>query len=74
MEQPDHIEIHWVKRCQNCQADLEAVETSEYEKRQVFDVPPTKVEVTEHQAEIKDCPICYQSTTGEFPEQVSQRV
>lgn len=74
VEQPDHIEIHRVNRCQNCQADLEAVETSGYEKRQVFDVPPTKVEVTEHQAEIKDCPICHQSTTGEFPGQVSQRV
>ncbi len=74
VEEPDHLEIYRVKRCQNCQADLEVVEARGYEKRQVFDVPPTKVEVTEHQAEIKECPICHQATTGEFPEEVGQPV
>jgi transposase len=74
VDQPDQIEIHRVKRCQYCQTCLEAVETSGYEKRQGFDVPLTKVEVTDHQAEINDCPICHQTTTGEFPEQVSQPV
>ena len=73
-EKPDHIEIHRVNRCKHCQTRLEAVEASGYEKRQVFDVPPTQVEVTEHQAEIKACPLCHQTTTGEFPEQVSQPV
>jgi transposase len=74
VEQPEHIETHQVKCCRYCHTPLEAVEIRGHEKRQVFDVPPTKVEVTEHRAEIKDCPICHQTTTGEFPDQVSQPV
>ena len=71
---PDHVQVHQVKRCHHCQADLEAVEVQDCEKRQVFDVPPVKVEVTEHQAEIKICPECHQTTLGEFPVRVSQPV
>jgi len=74
VERPDYEEVHPVKACAHCQTSLEDVPVSRYEKRQVFDVPPIRVEVTEHRAEMKECPVCRQKTTGVFPTGVTQPV
>lgn len=70
--EPDHVEGHSVISCPYCQTDLSAIEPVGYEKRQVFDVPPVRLEVTEHQAEVKQCPSCGEPVKGVFPAHVTQ--
>ncbi|MDQ7036101.1 MAG: IS66 family transposase zinc-finger binding domain-containing protein [Anaerolineae bacterium] len=66
--------MHHVRTCSNCQADLSHVEVTEIEKRQVFDVPPIEIEVTEHQAEIKCCSTCGKRVKADFPEGLNATV
>ena len=74
VEEADHIEVHQISTCPNCATDLRPVEPCRRERRQVFDVPPVRVEVTEHQAEVKVCPKCGKQVKGEFPPDVTQPV
>jgi transposase len=74
VEKPDHVEVHEALVCSHCAADLQSVESCGYEKRQVFDVPPVRIEVIEHQAEIKVCPECKQRAKATFPTEVRQPV
>jgi transposase len=48
---PDHVQVHRVERCHHCRTSLEAIPAKSHERRQVFDLPPVQVAVTEHQAE-----------------------
>jgi transposase len=70
--QANHVVGHAVESCPHCQSDLASVAAVGHEKRQVFDIPAVQLEVTEHQAEIKQCPGCGKVVKGRFPAQVSQ--
>ncbi len=72
VDQPDHYQVHRVCECPHCHTDLSAMEAATYARRQVFDLPPVRIEVTEHQAEIKTCPQCQTVTQAEFPLDVTQ--
>jgi transposase len=74
VEEPDHIEVHKASKCPECAADLQAIEACELERRQVFDIPPVRIEVTEHRAEIKVCPRCGKRVKAKFPTAVTQPV
>jgi transposase len=74
VERPDQIQVYEASTCSHCATDLQSVEPCGYEKRQVFDVPLVRTEVTEHQAEVKTCPGCGQQVKGDFPSDVTQPV
>lgn len=72
VEEPDKTEVHRVVVCFNCQMDLSEVSVERLEARQVFDLPEVRLEVTEHQAEVKRCPGCGYESQAAFPAEVSQ--
>jgi transposase len=71
---PDRIIRHAVLRCRQCSHSLKEAAVHGEERRQVFDIPPEKLEVTEHRAEIKICPYCGARNKADFPEDVTQTV
>jgi transposase len=56
VETPDRTVRHAVERCTQCGRTLDRQEPDRLERRQVFDLPEPRLEVTEHQAEVKTCP------------------
>jgi transposase len=70
VEIPDFVEIHEVEKCIYCETNLLNSEVFDIEKRQVFDLPPMCLEVTEHQAELKICCTCGKLNKGKFPDSV----
>jgi transposase len=72
-DHPEHTEIHPLQECE-CGEDLSQESALDFERRQVFDLPPLKLECTEHRAEIKDCPCCHKLVTAPFPEEVKAPV
>ena len=67
IENPDQIDVHTVSICKDCGASLDEVEPLTVERRQVHDIPPMKMLVTEHRAEHKRCPHCGRYHRAEFP-------
>jgi len=69
VDKPDKTIVHKVKMCKNCGKNIEDEIATDHERRQVFDIPPVKIYVEEHKAEIKKCS-CGCTNIGEFPEEV----
>lgn len=71
VKKPDKIKKHRVHNCEKCNRSLLGEPVKDVEKRQVFDIPPIKVKVTEHQGEIKEC-ACGHVTHAKFPREARQ--
>ena len=71
VEDPNHTTIHEVPKCKECGCSLKNQAAMDYEARQVFDIPPMPVEVTEHRAEMKECPQCGTINKADFPDDVT---
>ena len=74
VEQPDHTVIHPVANCQECGHSLKQSPVTGHRSRQIFDIPPMKIEVTEHQVEQKLCPHCKCHNEAAFPEEAKTSV
>lgn len=70
----DQVEQHRVAACLVCGQSLHDVAVEAWDLRQVRDIAPIQLTVTEHQAEVKCCPQCQTLNRGEFPSQVNSVV
>ncbi|MFZ1399678.1 MAG: IS66 family transposase [Candidatus Promineifilaceae bacterium] len=68
---PDQVTVHRPDICQHCQQPFAAEQRAvAVDKRQVHDLPPLQIVVTEHQAETLCCRQCRQLSQGTFPPDV----
>lgn len=71
---PDHVQVHLLEHCPcgRCGGrSLRQEPLLGYEQRQVFELPRKPLEVTQHQAEIKLCPVSGCVVTAAFPQGVN---
>ena len=76
VEEPDRVVFHDPRECEGCSMEFEGgeeVESSGYERRQIIDVPPLALEVTEHRARRKKCMRCGRINTAPFPKEAGVR-
>ena len=70
---PDQVIYHTIENCAVCQASLKETKATSIIKRQVFDIPEPRIEITEHQAEVKLC-ACGHMNRASFPETIQAPV
>src|SRR5262249_23033387 len=64
---PDTVVVHRPERCGGCAHALPDDAPSWVERRQVHELPPVRVHVTEHRLLQVRCPVCRATTAGEAP-------
>lgn len=68
---PDQIVTHWPERCTCCGERLSQQHATGCETRQVHDIPPIQIQVTDHQAMHVRCGACGHISQSAFPAQVN---
>lgn len=67
VEEPDEVHLHAPDSCARCGDDLRDVASCRSQQRQVFDLPPLRLHVHEHQVHDKRCPGCGAHHPGSIP-------
>jgi len=70
---PDEEQLHKVGFCSCCQKNLQKQKAEAIERRQVYDLPPLELIITEHQIEVKRCS-CGHLNKADFPAGVNHYV
>lgn len=65
VEHPDKVIEHKVEYCKHCGMNLQHIPAKKYHRRQVYDLPRVKIEVTEHRVEVKQCGACHKETVAD---------
>lgn len=73
VEKPEHTVRHSVERRKDCGRSLAKQVPDRVERRQVFDLPEPKLEVTEHRGEVKTCACGCVNRAAFPPEAVAPR-
>ncbi len=73
-QKPTRVVRHRPAQCHHCLGSLGEGQSSDVERRQVIDLVPARLRVTEHRAEVVRCPACGRRTKAEFPESVRASV
>jgi transposase len=71
---PDAVVAHHPAQCADCGTALAGVPAAAVARRQVVDLPPLALAVTEHRAATVCCPRCRRRTAAPFPPAVTQPV
>ena len=74
VSEPEQVVVHQLGQCGQCGHDLHELACVTDERRQVFDLPPMQMVVTEHRVEAAVCPICHMLNQASFPTEVAKAV
>jgi len=68
---PDKLEVLLPTECSCCNKSLKNIDSLKFEKRQLFDLPDVKMQVTEYQAHTIECNKCHAVNKAEFPTNIN---
>ncbi len=74
VSEPEQVVVHRAAHCVACGSNMVGVVAVDDQRRQVFDLPPLQMVVTEHRVEEVICPHCQTHNQAAFPAEVSQSV
>ena len=66
-QRPSRLVMHRPRQCRHCLGSLAQGQVVGTERRQVIEIVPARLRVTEYRAETLRCPRCKQRTKVEFP-------